>query len=222
MPGYKQWADGDILTPSDVDGYLMGQTLMRFASAAARTSALPSPTAGMQSYLIDTGLEYIYSGGQWTPKFQFTKKALAETVTTNTTLQDDDDLVVALVPGTYRVELFMHAIATSLSGDVKVAWAFSGTLATQGRSCFGPSINTTDVSGTATAATTVGVVRSSAQTLTTAVSYGSDTSNTSAIHEDLFLEVTVAGTLKLQWAQVAASGNVQSTIGTRWYITRLA
>lgn len=222
MPGYKQWADGDILTPADVDGYLMGQTLMRFASAAARTSDLPSPTAGMQSYLIDTGLEYIYAGGQWMPKFQFTKKAAAETVTTNTSAQDDDDLVTTLVPGTYRVELFMHVAATALSGDVKTQWAFSGTLGTQGRSCFGPSINSTDTTGTATAATTVGVNRSTAHTVTASVSYGCDTTNTTAIHEDLFLEVTATGVLKLQWAQVAASGNIQSTVGTRWYITRLA
>lgn len=222
MPGYKQWVDGDVLTPAELDEYLVGQTIMRFASAAARTAALPSPVPGMVSYQVDTGLQYIYAGGQWAPLAQFFKKTVQEDVTSSTTLQDDNDCQVTLVPGTYRVELFAHASGAA-AADVQTQWAFSGTITGQGRSCFGPGLNTTHAPATSPAATTVGVTRASAHTITSAVSYGLDGSNTSAIHEDLFLQVTVGGLLKLQWAQVASSGTATSlTVGSRMYVTRLA
>ena len=38
--GFKDFQVGEVLTSSDVDGYLMQQTVMRFADAAARGSAL--------------------------------------------------------------------------------------------------------------------------------------------------------------------------------------
>lgn len=217
MAGYKQWADGDALTPSELDGYLMGQTLMRFASAAARTAAITTPVAGMRSYLVDTALEYLYSGTQWVPVFQFEKKAAAESApTSSTTMQDDNHFVWTMVPGTYRVEAFLHFTA-STTGDFKCQWSFSGTLTGQGRTCIGPGIVTTDTQGGATNA-----MRCMADVITAAISYGSDGTNTSAAMEDLWLEISSGGILKLQWAQNTSSGTATTvTIGSRVYITRL-
>lgn len=214
MPGYKQWADGDILTPADLDSYLMGQTLMRFASAVARAAALTSPAAGMRSYLVDTGQEYIYSGGQWVSVLQFLKKPGTETVTSSTTVQNDDDFVWVLPPGTYRVEAFLHA-GGATAGDIKTAWTFSGTLGASGRSCVGPQVGTADVGVTS--------MRSSGHVITTEVPYGTDATLATVIHEDLFLEVTASGTLRLQWAQVASSGTGTTLSGaSRVYVSRVA
>jgi len=51
--GKRTFQQFDILTADDVNGYLMDQSVMCFASDAARNTAIPSPTEGMMSYLND-------------------------------------------------------------------------------------------------------------------------------------------------------------------------
>jgi len=64
--GYKLFSTGDVLSASDVNTYLQQQTVMVFASAAARTTALASVLAeGMVTYLKDTDVVEIYTGAAW-------------------------------------------------------------------------------------------------------------------------------------------------------------
>jgi hypothetical protein len=64
--GYKLFATGDVLTAAQVNTYLMQQTVMVFASSAARTSALSGVLAeGMVSYLQDTNSLEVYDGSAW-------------------------------------------------------------------------------------------------------------------------------------------------------------
>lgn len=63
--GKLTFVNGDVLTASQVNGYLMEQSVMVFASAATRTTALPSPSDGMISYLKDVKLYYTYNGTAW-------------------------------------------------------------------------------------------------------------------------------------------------------------
>ena len=64
--GYKDWAAGDVLTAADLEDYTVKQSVMRFASAAARDSALTSVlTEGMVAYLKDVDQTTIYSGSAW-------------------------------------------------------------------------------------------------------------------------------------------------------------
>jgi hypothetical protein len=64
--GYKLYSTGDVLSASDVNTYLQQQTVMVFASAAARTTALASVLAeGMVTYLKDTDVVEIYTGAAW-------------------------------------------------------------------------------------------------------------------------------------------------------------
>jgi hypothetical protein len=64
--GYKLYATGDILTAAQVNTYLQEQTVMVFADAAARTTALASVLSeGMISYLKDTNSTEYYSGSAW-------------------------------------------------------------------------------------------------------------------------------------------------------------
>jgi hypothetical protein len=62
--GFKDFTTGEVLTANDVDGYLM-QGVWVFASAAARTSAVPSPQEGNMSFLKDTNSTEYYSGSAW-------------------------------------------------------------------------------------------------------------------------------------------------------------
>jgi len=62
--GFKTFATGDVLTASDVNGYLM-QGVLVFANAAARTAAITSPQQGQVSFLKDTNVTQYYSGSAW-------------------------------------------------------------------------------------------------------------------------------------------------------------
>ena len=62
--GRKTWSPGDTLTASDVNGYLMEQSVMVFAGTAARASAIPTPSAGMVAYSTATQLQ-VYDGSAW-------------------------------------------------------------------------------------------------------------------------------------------------------------
>lgn len=60
--GWHDFVPGEVLTAANVQDYLQDQTVMKFASAAARAAALPSPSQGMMSFLNDTGsLETYYA-----------------------------------------------------------------------------------------------------------------------------------------------------------------
>ena len=64
--GYKLFNTGDVLTAAQVNTYLMEQTVMVFADAAARTTALTGVVSeGMISYLKDTNAVEVYNGSAW-------------------------------------------------------------------------------------------------------------------------------------------------------------
>ena len=51
--GFKLFADGNVLTASEVNTFMMQQQIMVFASAAARDAAITSPSEGMFAFLKD-------------------------------------------------------------------------------------------------------------------------------------------------------------------------
>jgi hypothetical protein len=57
----KTFVAGEILTAADVNTNLMDQAVMTFADAAARTTALPSPSEGMVTYLADVDRLQVYN-----------------------------------------------------------------------------------------------------------------------------------------------------------------
>ena len=66
--GLKTFATGDVLTASDVNTYLMQQTITVFDTATARDAAITSPSEGMFAYTITTPAETLsyYDGSSWT------------------------------------------------------------------------------------------------------------------------------------------------------------
>jgi hypothetical protein len=64
--GRKAFVAGEVLTAVNVQGYLMDQTVMVFASSAARSSAIGTAISeGMMSYLADTNEVSVYDGTAW-------------------------------------------------------------------------------------------------------------------------------------------------------------
>lgn len=63
--GFRTFAAGEVLTASNVNTYLMQQTIQNFAGTAARSSAVTSPSEGMFAYLQDTDQLAYYDGSNW-------------------------------------------------------------------------------------------------------------------------------------------------------------
>lgn len=61
---YKVFANGFALNASELNTYLMNQSVIVFADAAARTAAF-TPTEGMVTYLQDTNALEVYNGTAW-------------------------------------------------------------------------------------------------------------------------------------------------------------
>ena len=71
--GYELFTTGDVLTASQVQHNMANQSIMFYASAAARdadTALTAALTEGMFCYLADTNTTAYYSGSAWVPLFQ--------------------------------------------------------------------------------------------------------------------------------------------------------
>lgn len=92
--GRKVWTR-ETVSSADVNAYLMDQTVMLFASAAARTAAIPAPTEGMVTTLDKArGLErWSAAAGAWL--------AVSPALTTVTT-PPDAAIATALAAGSTR------------------------------------------------------------------------------------------------------------------------
>lgn len=67
MAGWFDFVNGQTLPAGRVQDYLMDQAVMVFADSTARGTALPTPNAGMVTYLVSTqALEY-FDGTNWQP-----------------------------------------------------------------------------------------------------------------------------------------------------------
>jgi hypothetical protein len=78
----KVFTAGEVLAASDVNSFLMDQTIMTFAGTAARGSAIPTPSEGMYVHLNDTdALEY-YDGSNWVSAIPASTSAILQVVST--------------------------------------------------------------------------------------------------------------------------------------------
>ena len=63
--GFKTFSVGEVLTATNVNTYLMQQSVMVFADASARSTAISSPSEGMVTYLTGSNTLWYYSGSAW-------------------------------------------------------------------------------------------------------------------------------------------------------------
>lgn len=124
-------------------------------------------------------------------------KASSESVTSSTTMQNDNDFVIALEAGKiYDITLWLH-VTGNTTNDIKVAWATTGTITSNGRSVSGPSAGTADVGN--------GNYFSTGWALADILTFGLDAVQVAVIKEELKVTCTVAGNLTLQWAQSSSN-----------------
>ncbi len=135
----------------------------------------------------------------------FRNKSVAESVTSSTALQNDNDFAaIDLEAGkTYQVNLWMHVVgsAGASPGDIRLAWATTGTITALGRSGWGMAEGGTSMTSTQ--------VRVGGHAIGTAVVYGCIDTDSTVVREEMMVTCTVAGQLTLQWAQ--GTSNVTST-----------
>lgn len=149
--------------------------------------------------------------------------------TSTATFADDPHLVLALPVGTWRIDL--GAQVDGNSGNMKVQWATTGTITLVGsRICQGISEKNNDPNGQLAAAGG-DPMRACATTSFTAtfsptnsvVGYGTDSSGTAGIRETMIVACTVAGNLKMQWAQFVSNADTTTVrLGSWITATRLA
>jgi hypothetical protein len=80
----KVFTAGEVLAASDVNSFLMDQTIMTFAGTAARGSAIGTAVEGMVSFLEDSNILSIYDGSVWKNSLRTTGGILQVVSTTKT------------------------------------------------------------------------------------------------------------------------------------------
>lgn len=126
--GHKDFTS-TILTASDVNTYLMQQTVMVFATSTARSTALPVPTEGMVSFLKDSNTFWYHDGSAWVNLgnvMPFTNSTSRGTLVPSPTegmlswLQDVDELEVYNGTSWSRIVVTAEDESVSISGDLTV------------------------------------------------------------------------------------------------------
>jgi hypothetical protein len=63
---FKVFSNGSTLPASDLNDYLMKQSVIVFSNSTARSSAITTPVEGMLTYLEDTNAYQYWNGTAWT------------------------------------------------------------------------------------------------------------------------------------------------------------
>lgn len=121
--GFQTFGAGNVLTASEVNNYLMEQSVMVFATTGARDSAITAPENGMLCYVTGTGLYYTYVTSAWISSAGEVLQTVSTfkndiyTHTTTTTPSDITGMSVAITPrSTTNKVLITIALITSNSG----------------------------------------------------------------------------------------------------------
>jgi len=135
--GFKDFQVGEVLTSSDVDGYLMQQAVMRFADAAARGSALGTATGtavplaeGMVTYLDDANYMQVFDGTNW----RDTSVGIGSNVVQGV---KSDTFSASLASGAITTVTGLSATITPTSASSKVLVIVSIAVGTE---FFGPNV----------------------------------------------------------------------------------
>jgi hypothetical protein len=91
--GLKNFTAGEVLTAADVNTYLAQQAVQVYASAAARTAAVPTPSEGMVSYRSDFNIVEAYDGANWHPIDSVLNVRTAATASFSIAATDAGDLL---------------------------------------------------------------------------------------------------------------------------------
>ena len=130
--GKKTFTAGEVLTASDVNTFLMEQSVMYFAGTAARSSAIPTPSTGMTSYIGTTGTASIpqietYTGSAWQTPYGSTLLANVTFAAASVAV----DNVFTTTYDNYKIEINCTAF-TGTDADLVVYFRAGGADASTG------------------------------------------------------------------------------------------
>jgi hypothetical protein len=133
--GIRVFAAGEILTAAQVNGYLMDQTVTRFANADTRDDAFggagqPVLTEGRLCYLDDVNLIQFYDGASWVSSSQFT---VGDGTITEVKLADNSVTSAKIAPGT--------VIAADIAAGTITATELADGAVTSGKILDGTIVN---------------------------------------------------------------------------------
>jgi hypothetical protein len=123
------------LTASDVNEFLMDQSVMVFAGTAARGSAIPSPSEGMVTYRSDDDLVEVYNGSSFVPVggiLQVVSTTTTTTTSTTSTSYVNTSLSASITPSSASSKILISFSVGSLESSHSFAFAklavFRGTV----------------------------------------------------------------------------------------------
>ena len=146
--GFTTFTAGNVLTASEMNNYLMEQSIMVFATTGARDSAITAPEAGMTAYInsgdANEGL-YSYTGTTWNkgpswnaPWGLLSKASLTTNSTSSAThtTQQDGSAVLTLTATTitnriYRITSVSHMLAIGGANGCFTAHVVGATTTSQ-------------------------------------------------------------------------------------------
>jgi hypothetical protein len=133
MAGKKTFVAGEVLLAQDVNDFLMDQSVMNFATSAARSSAIPTPTEGMTTYVQDRNQIETFDGTEYRGMsgLQLVKKQTIETAVSSVVVND----AFSATYDNYKIVLSGGAGSESASNFLQIGNAATGYYASfNGRS----------------------------------------------------------------------------------------
>ena len=119
---YKTFTNGSVLPASDVQTYLMDQSVMVFSSSATRAAALTAPVEGMLTWLQDTNKYENYNGSAWVALgggaiLQLLSTAKTDTFSTSSTSHVDITGLTATITPTSATSKILVQTVMSVNAD---------------------------------------------------------------------------------------------------------
>lgn len=192
--GYATLATGQIAANAVTNAKLAGMTrgTVKVGNASGAASDLAIGTSGY--YLKSDGTDVAWAAGaaeSWTTL----RKASDESVSSSTTLQDDNDMTFTAANGTYYYFEYVIIYASPVGGgtpDLKIAMGESGTTAGVWEAVY-PGTND------------VGAIAGTLTDQTTTIAVGTGTSKRTFFGSGT--HVGAGGSFKVRWAQNTSNAN---------------
>lgn len=119
----KTFVNGAVLTASDLNDFLMNQSVMVFADSTARSSAIGTAVEGMVTYLEDTNVLQVATGtATWQTVYPVTTSV--NSITASYTAVAGDENNVIFVSGTAAATITIPDVL-SIGGRIDI-WRNSG------------------------------------------------------------------------------------------------
>lgn len=152
------------LDASDVNTYLMDQSVMTFAGTAARGSAIVTPVAGMITYLEDSNTYETYSGSSYSPLvasgLELVKSQTIGTAVSSVVVSD----VFSANYDNYKIVGQILSATTNLAMSITLGATATGYYSARNLTTFG-SVNTV-IGATNTTALSLGAIGTQGASLT--------------------------------------------------------